>query len=77
MSKTNCHQLINDEDFLWFDKQDIDEKINRCQEQYYLFSWLVGNEFYEIGYEFGKKADFGEYDFKYYESEWEDFHCNY
>lgn len=75
--KNQCLRLINDEDFLWFDKQDIDVKINRCVEQYYLFSWLVGNELYSIGFEFGKEADFGEHDFKYYDSEWEVWHCDF
>ena len=32
---------------------------------------------YDVAFEFGKNADFGEYDFKYYEREWEVWHCNY
>lgn len=77
MSKLQCELQIQNEDFLWFDKQDTDNKISRCQEQWNLFMWLYVNNLYVIAFEFGKNADFGEYDFKYYESEWEFWHCNY
>ena len=76
MSKLQCDNLIQNEDFLWFDKQDTDNKISRCQEQWNLFLWLYVNDLYDVAFEFGKNADFGEYD-KYYNDEWEFWHCSY
>jgi len=77
MSKLQCELQIQNEDFLWFDKQDTDEKISRCQEQWNLFILFYVNDLYDVAFEFGKNADFGEYDFKYHDSEWETWHCNY
>ena len=77
MSKLQCQLQIQNEDFLWFDKQDTDQKISRVEEQWNLFMWIFLNHCYSVAFEFGKNADFGEYDFKYYEHEWEVWYCNY
>ncbi len=75
MSKFKCDNLIANEDWLWCDKQDTDEKISRIQEQSFLFSYLYANDLFDLAYDFGILADLSEYDFKY--REWEVWHCNF
>lgn len=75
--KRGCEFLLQSEDFLWFDKQDTDQKIFRCQEQWFLFTWIYVNDLYTIALDFANSADFGEFDHKYFDSEWEVWHCNY
>lgn len=70
-------QLLANDDWLWCDKQDTDEKIFRIQEQKNLFSHLYMYDLFDLAYDFGILADWSEYDFKYRKNEWEVWHCNY
>ena len=77
MSKFKCDTLLANEDWLWCDKQDTDEKIFRIQEQKNLFSHLYTFDLFDLAYDFGILADWSEYDFKYRKNEWEVWYCNY
>lgn len=77
MSKLQCQLQIQNEDFLWFDKQDTDQKISRVEEQWNLFMWFYVNNSYVVALDFAITSDSGEYDFKYQDSEWEVWHCNF
>ena len=76
-AKNYCQKLIELDDFLSCDKEDTDNTIQRCQEQWIIFNWLFVKECYILAKNFAKLADFGEYDYKYYDGEWELWHCNY
>lgn len=77
MSKLFCDELILSDHFLSYDHEDSDSWISRCNEQWNLFTYLYSVNQFELAFQFGSNAQIGEFDQKYYLSEWEVWHCEF